>query len=86
MQPGVFQTLAAGSELSIVREPENPHDELAIAILTGSGKKIGYVPRNLDAVPAALADQGVELGAEIVELDPDAPTWERVLVRMWERV
>lgn len=40
------------------REPENPHDALAILILDKLGHKLGYVPRAKNEVLARLMDAG----------------------------
>lgn len=40
------------------REPQNPHDKLAILILTQTGRKLGYVPRDRNEVLARLMDAG----------------------------
>lgn len=82
----IFQTLKESEELVLQREPDNPHDPLAIAIFTKGGHKLGYVPRACNYSPALIADQDVRLCAEIAEIDPNAEPWERVLVRLWEEV
>lgn len=86
MRPGVFSLLGKGDELLLRREPDNPYDPSAIAVLTRKGNKLGYLPRRTNAVPAAILDQGVVARAGIVEVDPSAPTWERVRVRVWMEV
>ncbi len=40
------------------REPQNEHDDLAIAIFDSKGRKIGYVPRQRNEVLARLMDAG----------------------------
>ena len=40
------------------REPDNPHDPLAILILDMEGHKLGYVPRVKNEVLARLMDAG----------------------------
>ena len=80
MQPRVMATLLAETELAVVREPENPHDDRAIALLSRSGARIGYVPRLMNRIPADLLDRQVPLRAVITEVNPDARTWERVRV------
>jgi hypothetical protein len=68
-----------GDPLVLRREPENPYDELAIEIYTREGVKLGYVPRDINAVPAAMMDQGVNLTAGVIEVNlPPAPSWQRV--------
>lgn len=86
MDPRVAEALRAGEALQLRREPENPHDESAIAVLTRGGDRLGYVPRYLNSVPCAIADQGIPLEAELVEFDPGAPSWERLCVRVFQVV
>ena len=68
----VLQALRVGDELILRREPTNPHDELAIEVFTLTGLKLGYVPRVSNEVPARVADQGIELGVVIYEIDLNA--------------
>ncbi len=75
----VLERLAPGDPLFLKREPHNPYDPLAIEIYTRQGVKLGYIPRKINTVPAALLDQSVLLKAMINEINwPPAPTWERV--------
>lgn len=67
----VISQLRIGDPLVLRREPDNPHDELAIEVLTTSGHKLGYVPRPENALIADLLDQGLTVKAEIDYLDPD---------------
>lgn len=53
--------IARGSELFLAREPTNPHDALAIAVHGPGGRRIGYVPRRENAVPARLLDGGLPI-------------------------
>ena len=46
----------------------------------GVNKMIGYLPRSLNHIPAAMLDQHVRLRTCISAIGPDAPTWERVRV------
>jgi hypothetical protein len=50
LTPGVF--------LALRREPENPHDPLAIMILDPAGHHLGYVPRAKNEALARLMDAG----------------------------
>jgi hypothetical protein len=86
MNPGVFSMLKRGDELLLRREPSNPYDPSAIAMVTQTGSKLGYISRKTNGIPAAILDQGVTTRAEIVEVDAVAPPWERVLVRVWQEV
>jgi hypothetical protein len=59
--------LRAGDELTLRREPDNEHDELAIQILTASGAHLGYVPRAKNESLARLMDAGKFLFARLTE-------------------
>jgi hypothetical protein len=63
----VERDLCAGDELTLRREPDNEHDELAIQILTASGAHLGYVPRAKNETPARLMDAGKLLFAKLTE-------------------
>lgn len=55
-----------GDTLDLVREPLNPHDPLAVAIVTVSGTKVGYLARDRACWIAPKIDRGMPLNA-IVE-------------------
>jgi hypothetical protein len=76
----VFARLRRGEPLVLAREPDNPYDGKAVAVLTRHGEKLGYVPRSVNGIPASLIDQHVRVSVEILAVRPDAPTWERVLI------
>lgn len=61
----VAETLEVGQELVLKREPDNPHDALAIEILTLGQMKLGYVPRADNPVLARLMDAGKTLSARL---------------------
>jgi hypothetical protein len=48
-RPGALESdeAAPGAPLRLLREPENPHDPHAVAVLLASGELLGYVPREL---------------------------------------
>ena len=80
MKPDIFGTLKESETLVLRREPDNPHDPLAIAIFTKGGRQIGYVPRTCNYSPALVADQDVRLSAEIAGIDPKAESRARVQI------
>lgn len=70
--------LNPGEILCLKREPDNPYDENAIEIHTQSGVKLGYVPGDINTIPASMLDQEITLKAEITEINfPPDPQWER---------
>ncbi len=63
---------ALGRRVRFVREPENPHDENAIAAFNGRGARIGYLPREEAKWLAPLLDDGfVRLGGLAESLSED---------------
>jgi hypothetical protein len=58
-------TLKNGDSLVLRRDLNNPHDELAIIVLTESGEKLGYVPRDRNEILARLMDAGKFLFSRI---------------------
>lgn len=84
----VVDRLRVGDELVMVREIDNPHDDLAIAVyFSGADRlyKLGYVPRSINLIPANLLDQEIALGAKITEIDPSAEPWSMVAVDLMLR-
>jgi len=69
--------LYAGVPLALVREPDNPHDPLAVRI-DWRDTKIGYVPRHANAPIAAALDRGITLTCLVARLDGAAPPWQRL--------
>ena len=73
----VLRTVHAGDRLSLVPEPENPSDRLAVLVCadgTGSDRRVGYIPAPLAPFVNSLWAHGIEpeVTAERVNL-PDAP-------------
>lgn len=64
-EPEEFEPLLkTDSILKMQREPENPYDKFAIALLFEESK-IGYIPRNQNEVIARLMDAGKEFTAKV---------------------
>ena len=57
--------LRPGDLLPLKREPDNPHDPLAIMILDEAGHHLGYVPRAKNEALARLMDAGKLLFARL---------------------
>ncbi len=89
MKPEVADLLVPPLDLALVREPENPYDELAIAVYTQQGHHLGYVPRGENEIPSAIADQDVFIGAELLRFDRRlvklAP-WDCLHIRVFQAV
>lgn len=73
--------LKSGQELVLIRQPDNPHDKLAIEVFTPDGKKLGYVPRKDNTVIARLLDAGKIITAKITHLHCEAESeWVDITV------
>lgn len=73
----LWPRMRVGDALSLVREPDNPHDAKAVRV-EWQGHKIGYVPRRENADVARLLDRGQPLQARIVRLAEVRDPWSRV--------
>jgi hypothetical protein len=62
----VRDRLLPGTTLAVARDPENPHDPRAVAILGPGGGRIGYIPRAANADVAAALDSGHRFVALVV--------------------
>ena len=61
----LYPTLLPDTVLRMVRQPQNEHDENAIAIYYEE-HRIGYVPQELNLVISRLMDAGKEFYARVV--------------------
>lgn len=61
--------LDEGMRVVLAREPENRYDVNAIAVRTPSGVKLGYVPRDRNAILARLMDAGWALAGRLERVD-----------------
>lgn len=68
-----YKRLRASDKLDLVREPENPHDANAVAILH-DGFHVGYVPARHNWVGRAL-DEGDTIVAEVTKLTTEKDGW-----------
>lgn len=57
---------AAGEMVELVREPENPHDRMAVAIRSARGVRLGYLRRDRAVWIGSKLDRGYDVRA-IVE-------------------
>ena len=64
----VVRLLAEGDALGLVREPDNPADEWAIAVKTRSGDKVGYLRRQISTAIAPLMDDGASYEACVLQV------------------
>ena len=61
---GIAEIVAAlnpGDTIALGRQPDNPYDALAIAAYDPKRRRMGYMPRSINAIPARLMDAGFVL-------------------------
>ena len=76
--------LSPGDRLRLQREPDNPHDSLAVLIFDERGNKLGYIPRAKNEVLARLMDAGKLLFARI-EAKEWLGEWLKISARVYLR-
>jgi hypothetical protein len=72
-------SLEPGEAANLVRDPANPHDRNAIAVVTLAGERAGYLPQEVAAENAALLDRDIiRLAARLAE--PGEPEFDAARV------
>ncbi|MBT7899472.1 MAG: restriction endonuclease [Candidatus Marinimicrobia bacterium] len=80
----VEPTLKDQELLIFKREPTNKSDKIAILILTESGQKLGYVPRDQNSIMARLMDAGKILFGKL-EKKEWVNSWLKLNIRIYMR-
>ncbi|HNJ71270.1 MAG TPA: HIRAN domain-containing protein [bacterium] len=81
-----ISTLSEGARLTLVPEPENTHDPMAVSVHSARGEKIGYLKKELAALLFSELRQGVVFHATVVKVLPEAEEANlrlHILVRKW---
>ena len=73
----LWPRMQVGDALTLIREPDNPHDAKAVRV-EWQGRMIGYVPRRENADVARFMDGGQKLVARISRLAEVRDPWSRV--------
>lgn len=73
--------LKQGQTLLLKREPDNEYDRYAIEVLTKRRQKLGYIPKHLNKVIAALMDQDCLVYAVVTAIASEA--WEPVTIKVY---
>lgn len=78
----LWPDLRIGDRLTLVREPENPHDVNAVRV-EWRGRMLGYLPRAENRAVAAEMDRGGRVEARIAKLREHRNPWQRVLIEVF---
>jgi hypothetical protein len=68
--------MRVGETVRLVREPDNPHDENAIAVITTGGVRLGLLPVSVAADVAIELDEGATADAHVYELLLSRPEFQ----------
>ena len=74
--------LRVGDALTLIREPDNPHDRNAVRV-EWRGRMLGYLPRAENRSVAAEMDRGVDVSGRIAKLREHRNPWQRVLIEVF---
>lgn len=78
----LWAQLAVGDRLTLVREPDNPHDGRAIRV-EWQGQMLGYLPRAENEAVAAAMDRGERVEGRIAALVDHRNPWRRVRIEVF---
>lgn len=74
--------LRSGQRPTLRREPGNVHDALAIEVLEPEGRKLGYLPRSCNEIPARLMDAGKRLFLQLETVER-SDSWLEIGVTLY---
>ena len=77
-----FDTIRLGDALTLVREPDNPHDVNAVRV-EWQGIKLGYLPRRENHAVAMEMDKGGKIEARVARLRQHPNPRERLLIDIY---
>jgi len=78
----LWERLQVGDALSLIREPDNPHDARAVRI-EWRGVQLAYLPRVENAAVASAMDRGEKVTARIASLVEHRNPWRRVRIEVF---
>lgn len=81
----LWEQLQTGDTLTLVREPDNPHDRNAVRV-EWQGQQLGYLPRAENQAIAVELDRGGRVEARIARLREARNPWQRILFDVFIRI
>jgi hypothetical protein len=78
----IWHDMQPGDPLTLVREPDNPHDANAVRV-EWHGRKLGYLPRAENRAVAAEMDAGGRVEARIARMREHKNPWLRLLIEVY---
>jgi hypothetical protein len=84
--PLIYKKLKKGETVILKPEPSNKYDDMAIEVYNINNIKLGYVPMDANIIPYNLFNNNIEVIAKIEEIDYQAPDWEKILIRVYQKI
>lgn len=78
----LWPKLRVGDALTLIREPDNPHDRNAVRV-EWRGRMLGYLPRAENRAVAAEMDRGTVVSGRIARLREHQNPWQRLLIEVF---
>jgi hypothetical protein len=78
----LWHEMKVGDGVTLVREPDNPHDARAVRV-EWRGRKLGYLPRAENLAVAGEMDGGGRVEGRIAALLPHRNPWRRVRIEVF---
>lgn len=78
----LWPELRVGDALTLIREPDNPHDRNAVRV-EWRGRSLGYLPRAQNRAVAAEMDRGTAVSGRIARLREHKNPWQRLLIEVF---
>jgi hypothetical protein len=78
--PGIERIAAGlhpGDRLRFERDPGNAHDARAVKVFSPGGERVGWLPVDVNDIPARLMDAGKELYGSVVDVERRG-SWTRI--------
>lgn len=80
----IDEQLQSSDVMVFKREPDNSYDEHAIAIYAETGRKLGYVPRKNNEIPARLMDAGKLIFGKLISKEWQGD-WLNLTIQLFMR-
>ncbi len=74
--------LKINQKILLLREPDNKYDDMAILVKTESLDKLGYIPRDNNAVFARLLDAGKNVFGKLTSIKLNG-NWPEIFIKIF---
>lgn len=80
--PVLLRAMQPGDRITLVAEPDNPHDSFAVALHYRS-RKIEYVPCSDNRHLSRMLQSNIPLRCAVLDTHPEADPWHMLQVGVW---